>query len=230
LRDPAVAMITHLTVNAISLVQGPPGSGKSSMAWLWACQEAASGKSVLWIHLDELGGNICLMRDNDCQKYISTIDRVTEILDNCNENILVLDGLVQLKHDSFISHASVWVQTNSKKKLVLVSSLQLILKQETIKVHQISEFKMPSWTIEEYNTALQNKLFKESVIHILPGDSLQEKIDDKYFLAGGCARWMFEFTVDEVISEIKGHVARVESDLNLLIMEDLATRLTIFFL
>jgi hypothetical protein len=34
------------------------------------------------------------------------------------------------------------------------------------------------------------------------GDTLPEKLVNKFFLAGGCARWMFGFTRNKAIEDI----------------------------
>jgi len=77
---------------------------------------------------------------------------------------------------------------------------------------------MSSWKLEEYSKAYENQEFRDSIPDIfLPGDDLEEKISDKYYLAGGCARWMFERTVREVFDEIKTHLSRIGTDMNLLL-------------
>jgi hypothetical protein len=61
-------------------------------------------------------------------------------------------------------------------------------------------FLMPSWTIEEYTEALQNHEFRNLVESNLgEGTDLDEKIMNKYFLAGGSARWMFDFSPEIVL-------------------------------
>jgi len=82
--------------------------------------------------------------------------------------------------------------------------------------HHVNTFHLPSWTLDEYLSAYGIEKFKNSIdISILPGDD-DEKIEDKFVIAGGCARWMFLFTVKEVIVEINLHIDRVNTDLKLL--------------
>lgn len=68
-----------------------------------------------------------------------------------------------------------------------------------------------------YLAAYNEEIFRNSINdQILPGEQ-EEKIEDKYCLAGGCARWMFERTVVQVIEEISSHISRIGADMNLLI-------------
>jgi hypothetical protein len=218
LRNSAITLVNHLTTNTISLVQGPPGSGKSSMTWVWACQQANSKQSICWIHFDQVEGIVCTpSQENDWSRFLYGNDELVEVVDACVENILILDGLVQSEHALIISHAFVWLSKSPQRKLVLVSSLQMYIKPETITYHNITTFNMPSWTRDEYLAAYKEEIFRNSINdQILPGEQ-EEKIEDKYCLAGGCARWMFERTVVQVIEEISSHISRIGADMNLLI-------------
>jgi hypothetical protein len=96
------------------------------------------------------------------------------------------------------------------KKLVVVSSLQFYVKMEELKTYGIATFDMPSWMKEEYRAALEIKEFRDSIRdEILVGDNCDEMIDNKFCLAGGCARWMFSFTGKEVVKDIATHISRL---------------------
>jgi hypothetical protein len=224
LRASSIALAVHLTRNTISLVQGSPGSGKSSMTWIWACEQAAiSRKSVCWIHIDPVGGVACTSSGDEWStKTLAISQQLAQVISESKESdaeILVLDGLVQDIHQAiFIEPAFDWFMAKPNRKLVFVSSIQFSLSADFKHKLDIFTFKMPSWKNEEYVMAYAIEGFRNSISEeFLPGEDADEKISDKYYLAGGCARWMFERTVQEVIDEIKEHISRIGTDMNLLL-------------
>jgi hypothetical protein len=80
---------------------------------------------------------------------------------------------------------------------------------------------MPSWTFEEYKDAYSNQHFKESikkeVFSSVDGEDEDEKLQSKYFVAGGSARWMFQFTLKDAIDDIKTQISKVGTDAALLL-------------
>jgi hypothetical protein len=198
----------------IIMIQGPPGSGKSSMTWVWASQL----DSVCWIHLDELVATVCSRDGPEWVRYTESHEGVLDIVASWHSKFLILDGIVKEKHAELVSRAiAKWLIEG--KKLVLVCSLQYVIKAETLQVHKVAPFEMPSWTFQEYQEAYANEDFKKSISEdIFPdGDNDEEKLEDKYFVAGGSARWMFQFTVSDAIDDIERQISRVGTDAQLLL-------------
>jgi hypothetical protein len=70
---------------------------------------------------------------------------------------------------------------------------------------------MPSWTLNEYLSAFNSSEFKRpNDILVIPDD-----VEEKFFVAGGCARWMFLYTTDQAIEDIKLNISKV-TDMTLL--------------
>jgi len=78
---------------------------------------------------------------------------------------------------------------------------------------------MPSWTFQEYEAAYANQDFKKSIKKdVFPdGENDAEKLEDKYFVAGGSARWMFQFTLGDAIKDIEIQISKVGTDAQLLL-------------
>jgi hypothetical protein len=143
------------------MVQGPPGSGKSSMAWIWACQQIETN-SVFWIHLGREATH-CTNNGGQWQKETLPLEALKSVISNCISNILVIDGLannVQL-HEELLSIALNRLSNKFIQKLVIVTALQFNMKMEELKIYQIKPFKMPSWT--EYESAYAVEEFRNSI-------------------------------------------------------------------
>jgi len=125
---------------------------------------------------------------------------------------------VKDKHANLVSHAvAKWLIQG--KKLVLVCSLQYVIKQETVQIYEVELLEMPSWTFQEYEAAYANQDFKKSIKKdVFPdGENDAEKLEDKYFVAGGSARWMFQFTLGDAIKDIEVQISKVGTDAQLLL-------------
>lgn len=133
------------------MVQGPPGSGKSSMTWIWACQQIETN-SVCWIHLGQ-EATYCTNNGSQWQKEILPfVESLKLALSNCATNILILDGLAHnvQEHKDLLSLALNRFSNKFVQKLVIVTSLQFYFKMEELKIYHMESFTMPSWTIGEY--------------------------------------------------------------------------------
>jgi hypothetical protein len=115
----------------------------------------------------------------------------------CTCRILILDGITHTKTE-FLDSAFDWMRQDVYRRIIIVSSLQVNIKPEGIAYEGGATFLMPSWTIEEYTEALKDD-----------GVDLPEKILNKYFLASGSARWMFDFTPELVLNLIDEKISRV---------------------
>lgn len=149
-RDSAVNLINHLCSNATVLVQGPPGSGKSSMVWYWA-SHVVENLIVCWVHLGTVV-TICSITSTSMHQNKVSVDTVPEFLRNVEADVLVIDGVTQkdISHSTMVSIALAKQFNKQIAKLVIVSSLQYIIKREEKIVENIAQFDMPSWEYEEY--------------------------------------------------------------------------------
>jgi len=72
--------------------------------------------------------------------------------------------------------------------------------------------KVKLWTLEEYKKAVSNLCFQSFVqTNLCSGDDTEEQLLNKYFLAGGSARWMFGFPPEEAIKDIKVQLEKADN-------------------
>ena len=209
-------------------IEGPPGTGKSTIVWAWACHKAAF-KNVVWVQCDCSGGaRICLLVAGYavCCAPIHS-DQKSRIREQMafyarmlKADIVVVDGITGLHQQGLFGDAAKWANKHHSRRAVLVSSAQFRLQGEFFTTHRIIRFSMPSWTWEQYVAACNGAEFFKGVREklgwthghhdedITPACKLQ-LMQDKYYFAGTSARWMFATTVDAVIEEIWDNIRAV---------------------
>eukprot|EP01124_Arcella_intermedia_P018801 TRINITY_DN2593_c0_g1_i4.p1 TRINITY_DN2593_c0_g1~~TRINITY_DN2593_c0_g1_i4.p1 ORF type:complete len:330 (-),score=40.15 TRINITY_DN2593_c0_g1_i4:1096-1938(-) len=180
LRKPALDLLEHLNNNRFSRIEGPPGTGKSSITWLWACQQASS-KSLLWIHLDSIQTNgVCVELKNLKVSRFSAAD-VPSVISACTNDVMLLDGLTNNNSYNLLGRLSAWFQENQNRKAIIISSLPLSIKSQDLMTFDIQTFLMPSWSLLEYRSAILDKDFYTSIQHFLDVFKIKDedqKIDE----------------------------------------------------
>jgi hypothetical protein len=194
-----------------SMVQGPPGTGKSSSTLVWARNEAASGKSVLWVHLCQGYPAVVAHLEGTTVVPIGEMEITTVemLVRSSTANIIVLDGVVSETRAALLEAVGAWVSRQDGRRVVRVTSESITVTGETLAQTRTKEHTVPSWTLEQYKTALTSDSFKEKVeANLGHGGSLDEKLANKFFLAGGCARWAFGFSYAGALVDIDKQLAR----------------------
>ena len=200
------------------LVQGPPGTGKSSTTWAWACRKAAGGGdgvSVLWVHLERGRGARVAVINGTMLTIVGRVEMSTAVgivRGWSLSTIVVLDGVVASIHDDISGAASVWVCRVEGRSLILVTSESLTIPAEQLTNMGAIEHRVMSWSLEQYTAAVQSSAaFANEVQGRLGGDGvdIHEQLANKFFLAGGSARWMFGLDVVAATTDIDKHLERV---------------------
>ena len=194
-----------------SMVQGPPGTGKSSSTWVWARNEAASGKSVLWVHLCQGYPAVVAQLEGTTVVPIGEMEITTveKLVRSSTANIIVLDGVVSETRAALLEVVGAWVSRHDGRRVVRVTSESITVTAEALAMTRTKEHTVPSWTLEQYKTALTSVAFKGEVeANLGHGDTLDEKLANKFFLAGGCARWMFGFSYAGALGDIDKQLAK----------------------
>ncbi|KAG9409944.1 hypothetical protein AC1031_017972 [Aphanomyces cochlioides] len=80
-------------------IKGPPGVGKSITTWFWACKQAASGKSVLWIHVDVASDPrlVRMTQEGTWSIVFSDIHDISPYVVEAMDDIVVIDGVTKEK-------------------------------------------------------------------------------------------------------------------------------------
>ena len=206
----------------IYYVQGLPGTGKSSVIWTWACWCASSEKDkVVWLHIGKLGPCTMAILDNKSAIFVVCgIDDFHEnLLEECGKCIVIVDGITKRETANLMAKVLIWKSGSSDSKLVIVTSDSHLVSGEDSAGW--AKFRMYSWTLEEYKEACQCDAFFDLIeanLHVEDGVSKKkdELIQEKFFLAGSCARWFFGLNIDATTKDINHHISHVSNYKNVL--------------
>jgi hypothetical protein len=128
-----------------------------------------------------------------------------------------VDGVTKADSVQINRACSHWRDQDVENRcFVLVSSVSVVVALEQDKEAKIVHHTVASWTLEQYEQAITNPVFFESVKYRLQSlsiisDDKEALLLAKYECAGGCARWMFEFTYQEWKDDFDRHIERVEN-------------------
>jgi hypothetical protein len=182
-------------------VGGPPGTGKSTEVWAWVLWTAIEKKiKVTWFHFCKRCTIKVLVDGATCTITSGYVANIDEILTS-EGAMLVIDGITKSNSVPISCACYDWRQRDEdNRRYVLVSSMSVTVALEQDIQTKIESFTVGSWTLEQYERACENKEFFEEVKSNLrcPGfkavDEKHELLLSKYDYAGGCARWMFDFS------------------------------------
>lgn len=199
------------------LIRGPPGCGKSTVAWLYLLNlaEKFPDQYFCWVQAGTMLNKRIVLHDGKM-----TLDLVKPMnyamIDRSRAAVLVIDGVTSDDAVQFIP-ATLSAATN-RTKLIWVTSQQLAHSQ--LKQMLTGDlFEAVPWTVEEYKEACSHNAFFEAVRLNLSAAAGQEYdqagrdelIDRKFNVAGFCARWMFDMTEGEVLEDIKECLSSVDN-------------------
>ena len=204
-------------------VRGPPGTGKSTVAWAWACFTAQT-HNVLWVHINKSAGYITICHFYNKYMYVEQagIKQFGEYIKDLDADFLMVDGIKSKSahHEGIVSDVMSWKLQNKKnRKCALITSAQVINQRHDNITASIEEWSMPSWTFDEYRAACKDPKFYNQIAEFLPpcnddGDdkaTLEERLLTKYYLAGSSARWFLGTPYDVLPGEIDNQLSHVEN-------------------
>lgn len=197
-----------------SMLQGPPGTGKSSSTFVWARKEAAGGKNVLWAHLRKRHAATAAVLQGNTLIVVGAVETTAliSLVRSSTADMIVLDGVVSATSPKLLEAADAWAGRGQDRRVVQVTSESVTETGETLKETGTKGHTVPSWTSEQYETAMTNDAFRKEVEGRLgDGDAPREKLINKFFVAGGCARWMFGFTCSEATVDIDKHLDKAKN-------------------
>mmetsp|Transcript_27337 Transcript_27337/g.46201 ORF Transcript_27337/g.46201 Transcript_27337/m.46201 type:complete len:584 (-) Transcript_27337:559-2310(-) len=192
-------------------VNGPPGTGKSTEVWAWILWKAKQDRiTVTWIHLTRT--KMVKVVINGAEGLITTgYGAKKDIIEYSEGSLLVVDGVVAAEQIDITRACCSWAETG--RRFVLVSSSSVVVAVQEDLEANIVRFTVASWILDQYREACANDDFFEIVKAKLKcpgsGDSKEELLLSKYYFAGGCARWMFEFDYSAWKTDFDGYFEMV---------------------
>jgi hypothetical protein len=197
------------------VVSGPPGTGKSTEAWAWALWRAWTMElTVTWFHCSR-NDSVKVVIDGATKKITWGHSAKAPDIENSDGTLLLFDGLTKEESVTITRACCVWRRQGISRQFVLVSSMSIPVALEQDEEANIVRFTVASWTLEQYHLACENDGFYNSIKANLMTPNLDEKADktehllSKYDLAGGCARWMFEFNYGKWLADFNTHFEKV---------------------
>jgi len=245
----------------IGLVDGLPGTGKSSTIW-WALQQPKYKNLVIaWVHFNRSGAitAFALIQPGDKDKKDPSVARQRQIqfkdIKSIKANILVLDGVNHSLYRESEELLRTWIDAhsdNGSKCAFLTMSNQIkrlhAHELESLEASQkqgmgVAQFycTQHSWTLDEYLKAFlkderESILFTEKrslfeaeweILDESQGNkrrrdgskkqsTIREAVTQKFAHAGGSARWMMNYSVPEIDSQIDTYFTECSNLSNLL--------------
>ena len=168
-------------------VEGPPGTGKSTVAWAWACYMARQ-QSVVWVHCDRSDDNVITLLGGGCVSFWTVKPTQVKFLVDIAEPIalwagatlLIVDGVTN-ETAPLLTSAAGWAKAVRGRRAVTVSSVQLVVKNHIARNLRLDDLTVFSWTREEYTAACADTQFWEQVKEILDWvvPSGRNEVDDR---------------------------------------------------
>lgn len=199
------------------IISGPPGVGKSTVAWLTALKYAKSNSEVCWVHVRtghyyQLNPVTMQITQSAGSLYNPSPDPLPRA------PIFILDGATKDRTHVDKLRALVEPRVETPSLVIIVSSVQSDYAGDFQDYEQID---MPGWTVDEYTKAVSHDpVFKQVLPKLLfPGEvapeagfSMQEREDlimRKFYIAGYCCRWMFDRSVEDARADIAKALSEV---------------------
>jgi hypothetical protein len=193
-------------------VFGPPGIGKSCIVWAFVCDEfLRMQKKVLWVHVEKDAKPIHILMTEGKVFHIFGADH--EFVSESDADIVVIDGVIGGVHRHSLYMESLWEwRVNPNRKAIQVASMQVKINTASDKFKDIVRCTLAPWSLEDYLCACRDDEFFKSIAWAfegLTGEDNEDRIAEKFFFAGCSARWMFDFSVDDVKKDIDDYLRQV---------------------
>ena len=200
-------------------LKGPPGTGKSTTAWAWACWKAKRfNKKVVWFHFTKKT-RVKAVIDGTGNGHITGHTAEISDIKESDGHFLVVDGITRMDSVQIFQAATDWCKYSPDRNFVAVSSMSHKSAAQEDQEANLKTFTVGSWTFTQYEAACQDDAFFKGIKENLrcpetPRDQEEWKDPEdwllcKYKYAGGCARWMFDFDYDTWLVDFNQHFRSV---------------------
>jgi hypothetical protein len=202
-------------------IQGQPGTGKSTTAFYVACY-LRKQMDIIWVHCAE---DLCVVTIRGDELRQSSVRYEDFDVETMSENLgpkifLIIDGLCANNKTSrkFLGHAAVWNKRDQANRRSLRISSNGSMDRFKDHAKEYKFMGVGSWSLDEYNKAVENDAFWSVAEYAFPISPTTERVPlderlrlvkEKFAYAGTCARFMFDYSVEEVKVEIAGIMSQI---------------------
>ena len=209
--------------SGVCLVEGLPGTGKSSVVWAWACWRACQhNEKIVWLHYGPFGDGkmVVLSNAKGESSYINTTISIGDLLAPHAKDCacVVVDGATDSNKLQVVGPT---ISARRHKKNVFVTSYSIAPPGEQMIGWNL--YNMTSWTLDQYREACSDETFYDVIKgNLILDDHSNVDLDkndllvNKFFLAGSSARWFFGMNIKDAIADIDTQIDRVSDDMALL--------------
>jgi hypothetical protein len=163
------------------VIEGAPGTGKSTITWFWACHQQFSS---CWVGTGTFGKRVISILRNGQILYSSTFSDITALdFDLLNVDCLIIDGITT-EYKEVLFRAYRWCEHLNSRRLIITSSVQASIKPEIRTGQMLGSVFVEGWKREMYEAALENDSFATEHPELLN----EEEFDEKFYWAGASAR------------------------------------------
>jgi hypothetical protein len=207
-------------------ILGPPGTGKSVTAFLFARQIASRGWVATWVKCVSGVPLYCVRLENDMWSSCKitadfAVSDYFHTAEMSSKHVVLLDGYRSGKGpEPFLLGAKEW-RANRKKdrRLVIIASLASRDANDADADEVEAEFFEDSWDKAEYLAACEHEDLFNSVRANLDAPlcssiaqpSIEDLIAAKFYYSGGSARYTFMYNTEKVMSQISKAASKVEN-------------------
>lgn len=214
----------------ITVLEGPPGCGKSSAMWIIMGVLAKKHPDTVVVWINTLAWRRIVMHEGNVQTdHIGGLTDFSKVSWNGIElipTVVVFDGL----NDSY-QFANFWNDviitlhnSYSIGNIFVVSSVNSVQQiqmplEEGVGRKRVNSISMEAWSLQDYIAAATNGDFWESVRAVVGANTSRDitfteeqkeiVLRRKYAIAGASARWMFDMNVEDVLRAIDYHIGNV---------------------
>eukprot|EP00750_Incisomonas_marina_P022423 INCI4969.10.p1 GENE.INCI4969.10~~INCI4969.10.p1 ORF type:complete len:764 (-),score=110.16 INCI4969.10:50-2176(-) len=143
-------------------VEGPPGTGKSTVTWAWACY-VAQQRSVVWVHCDQHDRNMIALLGGGCISWWTLEpERANELVAVAKgvalwvgATLLIVDG-VTAQTSTLLTSAAQWATAIPGRHAVTVSSSQFVVRNHIARNLRLDVMTIFSWDFDEYVAACRD--------------------------------------------------------------------------
>lgn len=203
-------------------VSGPTGSGKSAASIAFALALAHTCQWVVtWIQLMREEPPICVRLEGNSKKtteltvpYLEDLSTILNEIEDSKQHIAFLDEVVGDGNRNEVMVCTGWLRQNwDARRLAVISTPHRTIKNLDDATNlNVEEFKMSSWTLDEYLEAITNEELFHAVEPQLDASDMpkltdstsmedwrRSLVESKYYFADGSARYMFGYRASEVV-------------------------------